>query len=184
MTGLLIEKKDIEFFKKKHTKNFFILLGILLIIFSISNLDDKMYLPSVVTVIPILGTSFVIFFSHNNNFFIKVLASNFFSNLGKISYSLYLWHYPIFIIYPNLYFVSQIFLIFFLSIITYFLIEKKFREKNSLNFYSIKTIIFFIFLILIVDLLLLSKKNNFNYTNYPEILTNAFKEKNPLLSSA
>ena len=77
------------------------------------------------------------------------------SYLGKISYSLYLWHFPILLIGFNYFedfndFIKLflIFLCFMLSIISYLLIEKKFRQiklRYSLFLYSLLIILLLIF---------------------------------------
>ena len=60
--------------------------------------------------------------------------------VGLISYSLYLWHYPIFAFSRIAYFTKNIFdygvvaiVIFILSLLTYFFIEKPFRSKKRIN---------------------------------------------------
>ena len=60
--------------------------------------------------------------------------------IGLISYSLYLWHYPVFSFSEILGFESSninkillILITFILSMISYNLIEKKFRNKLSVN---------------------------------------------------
>ena len=93
-----------------------------------------MYLPSVLTLIPVLGTSFIIYFKHNENYLIKILQSKLSTGIGKISYSLYLWHFPVIILYPNLNFIFQITIILILSIFSYFFIEQKFRYKINSSF--------------------------------------------------
>ena len=73
---------------------------------------------------------------------IVLVASKIFVGLGLISYSLYLWHYPIFAFarignyfQNNFIFISLIILItIILSILSYFYIEKPFRNKEKISF--------------------------------------------------
>jgi len=170
----LLETKKKLF--NKSVSSFLISVGIVFIIFSIFYFDDKMYLPSILSLIPVLGTSFIIYFKHDENFFIKILQSKFSTGIGKISYSLYLWHFPIFILYPELNFIFQIIAIFFLSIFTYFLIELNFRYKTNSNFFSIKTILITNFLIILFMLYFINSARNINYENYPEIFHETLKK--------
>lgn len=175
----------IVFFEKKKLINFFsskisfiyTLIGIFLIFFSVIFLDDKMYLPSVISLIPIVGTSLIIFFTDNReSLFKKILSSRIFVGIGKISYSLYLWHYPILIVYPNKNIILKLILIFIFSIFSYFVIEKKFRQKINTYFYSIKTIIISFFIIFVFSITFLFT-NNFNFEKFPKIIQSILIEK-------
>ena len=135
-----------------------------------------MYLPSIISLIPITGVSLIIYFSYKENFFIKILSSKIFLCIGRISYSLYLWHYPIFIIFPNHNFIFQIIFIFLFAIISYFLIEKKFRYNSINSFYSTQTIIFTNFFILTFMIIFLHLSKKIDYEKYPLILQNVLKE--------
>ena len=53
--------------------------------------------PSFLTLIPIIGTCSIIFFSHKNLILTNILSNKIFVGTGLISYSLYLLHYPIFV---------------------------------------------------------------------------------------
>ena len=110
----------------------------------------------------------IIIFSTKNdesNIVKKILCSKPFVWIGLISYSAYLWHFPIFsfsrinsIEPSNIYKIFLIFLTLFLSTLTYHLIEKPFRNKNFLkrnNFYFI----LLLSSVLIFSLALLSKQN-------------------------
>ncbi len=144
--------------EKTLVNNIFQIIGLSLIIFSITYFDDKISHPSYLTLIPIIGTSMIIWFSQKENIIIKILSSRLFVGTGLISYSLYLWHYPIFAfgrLQQELPSVKDKFewivLTLILSIITYFLIEKPFRLKNKkFNFIRISRIIPIIILILII----------------------------------
>ena len=55
-----------------------------------------MFHPSLLTLSPIIGVCLIIWFSNKSEIITKMLSTKFFVGIGLISYSLYLWHYPIF----------------------------------------------------------------------------------------
>ncbi len=129
-----------ELKKPKYTKNL-PLLGFILIILSIFSLNDQMSLPSIYTLPSVIGVCLIIFFSNNKDKISNFLSLKIIVFFGLISYSLYLWHYPIFAFYNYIFFSEEsslvkfllIFLSIFISIISYYYIEKPFRNKSIVN---------------------------------------------------
>lgn len=104
--------------------------------FDLNNLNH----PGFVTLMPVIGTVLIIWFANGKDLISKVLANKLFVNIGLISYSLYLWHYPIFAFgriidsTPSIYTKSVwILLTLFLSITTYLLIEQPFRNRKMVS---------------------------------------------------
>ena len=71
-------------------------IGLLLIGHSILFFNDKMLSPSFYTLSPIIGVCLIIWFSSKEEILTKILSTKLFVGIGLISYSLYLWQYPIF----------------------------------------------------------------------------------------
>ena len=124
-------------------------VGIILVGYSFLFFYDGIHHPSFYTLIPIIGVCLIIWFSTENELITKILSTKLFVGVGLISYSLYLWHYPIFSFVKINGIVSMsligkfilIPIILILSISSYYLIEKPLRNKN----YSFKKVLFFIF---------------------------------------
>ena len=126
--------------KKSKIENYFPFIGVLLITFSIFYFNDKVSHPSILTIIPVLGTILILNYAKKGELVTEILSSKIFVGFGLISYSLYLWHYPIFAFNRIHQFAfsiyEQIFLglaIIFLSILTYFFIERPFRDKRFIK---------------------------------------------------
>ena len=111
--------------------------GLALVIFSMFAFTASTQHPSIYTIVPVIGVAAMIWFSSPQNFIGKVLAAAPTVAIGKISYSLYLWHYPVFVFarmegaFETLTEkLTVIALVFVLSTISYFLVEKPFRREN------------------------------------------------------
>ena len=115
--------------------------GIILIFYSIFLFDSSTKHPSFLTLIPVVGVSLlIIFLRERSSFIYKLLSSKLFVSIGLISYSLYLWHYPIFAFGramnsdPTIFEkILWIILSFVLSTLSYLFIEKKFRDKKLIS---------------------------------------------------
>lgn len=117
------------------------MIGLYLISYSILFFDGKTPHPSFHTLIPIIGVALIIEFASKDELVGKVLGSKPFVWVGLISYSAYLWHFPIFafarIEQGSLSNFDKIELIIgtaLLSALGYFVIEKPFRKKYSAKF--------------------------------------------------
>tara|TARA_B110000503_G_C7140632_1_gene410686 strand:+ start:386 stop:2377 length:1992 start_codon:yes stop_codon:yes gene_type:complete len=71
-------------------------VGLIAILFSILFFDESTPFPSAYTLVPVLGTAFIIAFATSNTWVGKLLAFKPFVWVGLISYSAYLWHQPLF----------------------------------------------------------------------------------------
>ncbi|EFH7976459.1 acyltransferase [Escherichia coli] len=120
-------------------------LSLLVVVASLFLINNSMSFPGYLALIPVLFAVFFIF-SGQNSFINKHLFSNWFSvYIGKISYPLYLWHWPVFsmafIINGGFPTVKErlilIFVSFILSVVTYHLIEKPMRGFRSWKFKTI-----------------------------------------------
>lgn len=153
---LELNKRFVKIKSSKFISNTLTIFGFLLIFYALIYFNDHMLLPSFKTFIPIFGIFLIIFFYNNNKLFNKIITNKLFIFFGLISYSLYLWHFPIFSflriieLFPekNLLKILLIFLILIISIISFYLIEKPFRNKKIISLKNL--IIFFIFSLIVI----------------------------------
>ncbi len=139
------------------TKSFLSFLGLSFILYSFVFFNDVSHHPGYKTILPVFGTALIIFNAHSKNYINIILSNKVLKKLGLISYSLYLWHHPIFSFSKIIGLNDQnIFIkisLFLLSVILAYLsfryIETTFRKKifslrNVLVSFSILTSIFFL----------------------------------------
>ena len=147
--------------------------GFLLIIHAIFFFDNKISHPSFYTLYPVIGVCLIIWFSNRNELITKILSSKLLVGIGLISYSLYLWHYPIFAFARTIDFFSEellkimilFILVIFLSIFSYFFIERPFRNKKYKSESIILFILVSIFIINLFCFLVIYKKGRLNIKN-------------------
>ena len=154
-------------------------LGLIILFLYLQFLQNEGYHPSPYSFVFIIGIGLMIIFNNDISFERIKIG---FSYIGKISYSLYLWHFPILVVGSYLFAeftdykkLILILVCFIISIITYFLIEKKFREIKLL--YSL--ILFLILVIFLVSAKYVSKSKIDNYSNF--ILDNYYLADESLL---
>ena len=111
--------------------------GLFLVANAVVFFDKETRHPSFLTTLPVLGTMALIWFSKSGELVTDILSSRFFVAIGLISYSLYLWHYPIFAfarlkdVAPSPFDkVGYILLSLVLATATYFLIERPARRAH------------------------------------------------------
>lgn len=97
--------------------------------------------PGLNSLYPCIGTALVIYSGQANTWLSRLLANKLFVAIGLISYSLYLWHWPIFsfLKYRHIEMtlavgVGAVALAFVLSILTYKFVETPVRRNKSLHF--------------------------------------------------
>jgi peptidoglycan/LPS O-acetylase OafA/YrhL len=159
LAGSILAYFEITLGHRTNHKTFNLILpsiGLLLIGHSILFFNNKMLHPSFYTFSPVVGVCLIIWFSHKDELITKILSSKLFVGTGLISYSLYIWHYPIFA-FARTFFDEQsllkILLIslitIILSIISYYFIERPARNKK-ISFKKVLSILLFITLLLII----------------------------------
>ena len=159
----------------KNTSNALTLVSIILIFYSFMFIYDSHPTPNLKTLIPLLGASLIIFFYKNEGFLNKFFINKFAVGIGLISYSLYLFHYPIFAFVRSLRLATDTFefslvavMIFVFSILSYFCVEKPFRNSKLISDKTFLRIIsFFLFVIISISVLVINKDGFKN--RYPEM---------------
>jgi len=127
--------------RQQEIRNFLSFIGIALIGFSIFSYTPDTNFPGIAATIPTFGTALIIYAGIGGETFIgKILSLRPIVFIGLISYSLYLWHWPI-LVYTKYYYIKELTnvektimlgAIFLLSILSWQYIEKPFREKKLL----------------------------------------------------
>ncbi|WP_322791058.1 acyltransferase family protein [Mixta theicola] len=115
------------------------LLGIFLITYSLLCINDKSHLPSYLSLMPVLGTCLLIIFSQKDEVVSSALSLKPIVFVGAVSYSLYLWHQPVFVFYrfthQEVLTVSEFLLLtvisFGLAVFTYYFVENPLRKLRS-----------------------------------------------------
>ncbi|MGQ4005358.1 acyltransferase family protein [Francisellaceae bacterium CB300] len=169
--------------KQQTTNNiFYNILSLLSIVLMLAPiLCINVIYPSIWTVVTCFGATLFIYVGSNQYIPIanKLLSFKPFVAIGLISYSLYLWHWPI-ITYLNYLSIEKttlvnllvIFISFTLATLTYFFIEKPFRHKFKLPF-SMSLIALWIIPILIAIIFAFGSThiNNFGFNQKPKSLS-------------
>jgi peptidoglycan/LPS O-acetylase OafA/YrhL len=114
------------------------IIGLFLIVHSMIFIGHEVPHPSFITLLPVLGTCLFIMFSHKGEVSNDVMSFKPIVGIGLISYSLYLWHQPVFVFFrliKHSYFRYEQFALLFVisllfSVFSYFVIEKTFRRKS------------------------------------------------------
>ena len=129
-----LETKYNRNLNNKYLKKILPSIGLLLICHGLFFYNDQMSLPSFYSLNIVIGVCLIVWFSSKSDFLTKILSSNLLVGMGLISYSLYLWHYPLFSFAriagynPS---IISVFIILFiitisLSIFTFFFYRKTF----------------------------------------------------------
>ena len=147
-TYIIVKNNSNLILKVKKVLN---IIGFFLILGSVFLLKKGMPVPSFYSLPATLGTCFILLSVNTKNLVNQFLSNRIFLLIGKISYSLYLWHFFLFslINYSGTnvsYKIKWLLIIvtFFFSMITYLFVEKIFKEKKII---STKNLFLFIFIV-------------------------------------
>ena len=179
LSGAILSYLELNSSNQKSNQNqifyyFLPLIGMVLIFISFVFFNfKKIFHPSIITLIPIAGTSLIIWYSKKDEIITRILSSKIFVFFGLISFSLYLWHYPVLAIYRYSFADGTIYrklslpiIIIILSIFSFYIIEKPFRNFNKIKIKSLTFILVFL-LITIVTIAI----NFINHEGYKKRFT-------------
>ena len=142
IAGAILAKLELDKTNAREFKGRFILpaLGLIIICLSFVFFTDDMKHPGYISLLPIIGTMLIIRYAGSSDITSRLLQSRAFVSVGLISYSLYLWHVPIFAFarisdtmvtaFDKFELISYSVL---LSVITYVLIEQPFRKSSVIG---------------------------------------------------
>jgi len=133
--------RDKKFKFENYVSQLGAIVGAVLITYSIFAFDKTTPFPSIYALVPTFGAGLLILFASEQTFVGKLLASKALVGIGLISYSAYLWHWPLFVFakHRSVDEPSKL-LIGFLTLATLVLgyiswkyIERPFRDKKNFN---------------------------------------------------
>lgn len=113
-------------------------IGVFMVLYAMIFIDNHVLHPSFFTLLPVLGTCLIIAFSNDDDIATAILSLPPIVFIGAISYSIYLWHQPVFVFFRFLQhayitlkdFAWLTFLTFVLAYISYRFIESPFRGRS------------------------------------------------------
>jgi peptidoglycan/LPS O-acetylase OafA/YrhL len=127
--------------KSKPASNLLTILGIGLVLGSFIRLNPGLPFPGINSLYPCLGAALLIYASQKGTVLTWILASKPFVFVGLISYSLYLWHWPIFsfLRYRRIEIspwvgISAVALSFLLAFVTWKFVENPIRYNRKIRF--------------------------------------------------
>jgi len=142
LTGGLIFffEKDIKF-KKNIYNNTLCLLGVLLVLWSIYYLDESLIYPNLFSLMPVIGISLIIIYIQKSSLIYNLITTKIIKHIGEISYSLYLWHFPLIVfekyltnLNPNIFNdITTLLIVYLLSLISFRYVEKPFFKDKILT---------------------------------------------------
>lgn len=111
-------------------------IGLLMILVSVLYYDKSTAFPGINALLPVVGTAMVLADQSGKGWLVRLLCSAPLVFVGKISYSLYLWHWPVLVFYgywlirpfENADKLIMLFMSLGLSLISYYMLEKPFRK--------------------------------------------------------
>lgn len=126
-----------DFGRRVRLARFLPALGLVMIGYSLIEIPLRWHNPGLGTFGAVAGTVLIIAFARPEDPVTRLLSTKLFVGIGLISYSLYLWHYPIYafgrlhaLMVPGLTdYIVWIVLSFVAAIGTYYLVEKPFRNR-------------------------------------------------------
>ncbi len=157
------------------------LLGICLILVSVLAFEKSTPHPSIYTLAPVLGTALIILGASPNTFVGKVLSTKILVAVGLISYSAYLWHYPLFafskiamtteenpgILNNEIILIMATFVFAYLS---FNFIEKPFRDRKKITRKQVTIVLFSSAVILVLAGIIGKSTSGFKNQYYEAIL--------------
>jgi len=142
LAGGILAKLELSRGRSRHARLNAIMpmLGAALLALSFVFFDSKVPHPSLYTLVPVAGTALIIWYSQRGERVTELLSSKPVVAIGLVSYSIYLWHFPIFafariagVLETNSDKIGLIALSLALSAITYFLVERPARDRSRVS---------------------------------------------------
>ena len=139
LLGALLALNSVPSLPNRQTRELAAFGGIALVLFAVLTYSSNTIFPGVAALVPCLGTAMIIHAGTSGSSMVaRVLGSRWIVFVGLISYSLYLWHWPIFV-YADYYLVrpptvwESIGLVIFVSLISVLswrFVERPFRTRR------------------------------------------------------
>ena len=171
------------------------ILSLLMLMLCFVVVDENLNHPSYVTIVPVVSTAIIIYFSKMAPITRSLLSNRILVGIGLISYSLYLFHNPIFSAiqyhfdeYSSVLKVLSLPFIIFLSVLSYNYLEKPLRRSSWSRRKSLHALIFIATTSLLVAGYIAHTKNGFlsyfkrNFNGDPKLIVNVELEQKLMLN--